>query len=105
VEAVCLASPERPIGWNWTILGVCDSYYISLARQTLPECQKIRCGFNLMDQVGQVDVIFMVFLGFSKLDPGAAQKQPGAARELWESSGSPGEAQEEPRRAQEHPQV
>ncbi len=52
-----------------------------------------------------MDVIFMIFLGSSKITPGAAQKQPAADRELWESSGSPGEAQEEPRRAQEHPQV
>ena len=50
-------------------------------------------------------IIFMVALGSSKLAPEAAQKQPAAARELWESPGSPGEAQEEPRRAQEHPQV
>ncbi len=79
------------------IFGVCDTSYISLARQTLPESQKIRCGFNLSDQVGQVDVIFLLFLGSSKLAPGAAQKQPGAARELPESSRQAQEAQEQPR--------
>ena len=87
------------------ILGVCDSYHISLACQTLPESQKFRCGFNLMVQVVMKSVIFMISLGSSKLATGAAHEQLGAAKEPSESPSSPGEAQKQPRRAQEHPQI
>ena len=87
------------------ILGVCDSYHISLACQTLPESQKFRCGFNLMVQVVMKSVIFMISLGSSKLATGAAHEQLGAAKEPSESPSSPGEAQKQPRRAQEHSKV
>ena len=87
------------------ILGVCDSYYISLACQTLPESQKIRCGFNLMVQVVMKSVIFMILLGSTNLATGTPHEQLGAAREPSESPSSPGEAQKQPRRAQEHPKV
>ena len=58
---VCFASPERSSDWNWTISSVCDTSYISLARQTLPESQKIRCGLNLGRQVRHDEGHFWVF--------------------------------------------
>ncbi len=45
-----------------------------------------------------MDVIFMISFGSSKLATGAAQRQPGADRELSEGLSSPGEAQKQPRR-------
>ena len=99
VEAVCFASPERSIGWNWTIFGQCDSYYISLACQAHQECQKIRCGFNLIHQVchdGRHFHGFPWFQARSRSGSGAASSSQRALREPQQPRRSPGAAQESP---------
>ena len=59
---VCFASPERSIDWNFMIFCLCDTSYISLARQTLPKSQKIRCGFKSGVQVDRDGRRFCDFL-------------------------------------------
>ena len=95
-----MASPERSIGQNLMILGVCDSYYISLACKTLPESQKIRCGLNLSGQVGHVGRHFRVSPWFQQTghrsSPQAARSSQTALREPKQPRRSPEAAQESP---------
>ena len=100
VEAVCLASPERSIGWNWTIPSLGHTSCIALARQTLPESQKIRCGLNLVGQVCHEGRHFHDFPWFQQTghrsSPRAARSSPRALRELKQPRRSPEAAQESP---------
>ena len=95
-----MASPERSIVQNLMIFGVCDSYYISLACQTLPESQKIRCGLNLWTQVCHDRRHFHGCPWFqqirSRSGPEAARSSQRALREPQQPRRSPEAAQESP---------
>ena len=93
-------SCERSNRQNLMILGVCDSYYISLACQTLPESQKIRCGLNLWVQVCHGKRHFHDSPWFQQTghrsSPQAARSSPRALREPKQPRRSPEAAQESP---------
>ncbi len=81
------------------ILGLCDTSYISLARQTLPESQKIRYGLKSEDQVCQDGRRFFIFSGSWQTGcrscPGAARSSQRALEDLGRRRNSPGEVTEE----------
>ena len=95
-----MASPERSIVQNLMIFGQCDSYYISLARQTHQEFQKIRCGLDLWVQVGHGKRHFHDSPWFQQTghrsSPEAARSSPRAFREPKQPRRSPEAAQESP---------
>ncbi len=87
------------------ILGLCDTSYISLARQTLPGSQKIRCGLKSEDQVCHDGRRFFVFSGSWQTGrrscPGAARSSQRALGDLGRRRKSPGEVTEERSRRSE----
>ena len=97
---VCLASPERSCRQNLMILCLGHTSYIALARQTHPESQKIRCGFNLSRQVCHEGRHFHDSPGFQQTghrsSPEAASSSPRALREPKQPRRSPEAAQESP---------